>query len=52
MSYYLPGDVELRDLIDDMLYYTDSALGREVVRCHSTQMDLAKENSKLKKYIL
>ncbi|XP_059143167.1 uncharacterized protein LOC131930616 [Physella acuta] len=42
-------DVELRDLIDDMLYYTDAALGREVVRCHSAQMDLAKENSKLKK---
>ncbi|XP_005108864.1 uncharacterized protein LOC101863379 [Aplysia californica] len=44
-------DVELRDLIDDMIFHTDAALAHEDARFHSSQMFFAEENSKLKKRV-
>lgn len=43
------GDVELRDLVDEMILLTDASLGREDARFQSAQMFFAEENSKLKK---
>ncbi|GFO42890.1 hypothetical protein PoB_006939500 [Plakobranchus ocellatus] len=42
-------DVELRDLIDDMIFYTDAALGHENARSQSSHLFLQEENAKLKK---
>ncbi|GFR78693.1 hypothetical protein ElyMa_005856300 [Elysia marginata] len=42
-------DVELRDLIDDMIFHTDAALGHEDARYQSSNLFLQEENSKLKK---
>ncbi|CAL1528865.1 unnamed protein product, partial [Lymnaea stagnalis] len=44
-------DVELRDLIDDMIFHTDAALGRENARCKDSELYFSEENNKLKKRI-